>query len=296
MIKRLQTKHPLLYCVLAAALFLAAMMLGINLFTLLLTLAGPVFMLPFVVEPYLLQIAQEVFGGAAAVFLLAATGSLGELARRGRGFLDGLLVGMLPFVLSCYSLTVNLVLIGPPEGAALKAPWRIAVFFIAMLMIGAAEEFLFRGVVARTLLEHFGSSHLGIWKACLLSGVVFGAGHAVNLLSSAPLGVLVQCCLTASLGILYAAIYYRTGNVWVVVFLHTLQDVAAMAASGLYEGGASIGEMVSSYDASMLIGMLFYLVPAAILLRGKRLPEIAAFSGVEPRPSGDREDSPGATL
>ena len=38
--------------------------------------------------------------------------------------------------------------------------------------------------------------------------------------------------MTAALGTLYAAIYFRGGNLWVLVFLHTMQDVAALIGFG----------------------------------------------------------------
>ena len=94
--------------------------------------------------------------------------------------------------------------------------------------------------------------------------------------------MLIQVCITASLGILYAAIYFRTGNLWVLVFLHALQDTAALINSGLYEGTQGIAEAVSSYDPSMLYAVLLYLIPTVILLRKSRLPEVAIFSEVEP--------------
>ena len=71
--------------------------------------------------------------------------------------------------------------------------WHVVWFLIGMTSVGVAEEFLFRGVIAQTLLEHFGTSRAGVWKACLLSGLYFGAAHLTNLTGSAPLGVLMQC-------------------------------------------------------------------------------------------------------
>ena len=167
---------------------------------------------------------------------------------------------------------------GPPEGAVPKAAWRVVVFLITMFLIGLAEEALFRGVIAQTLLEHFGSDRAGVWKAVVLSGVLFGAGHMVNLLGSATLGVLIQCCITMALGMLYGAIYFRTGNLWVVVFLHMFQDVAALIQSGLYDGVGGVSEVVSTYDPSMLVSVLIYLIPTAFLLRKTRIPEIPLFS------------------
>ena len=283
MLKRLRADHPLLYCTLAAALFLAAMAAGINLFMLLLVLLGPAAVVrPFAIEDFLLQGVHELFGLAVALVLLGRTGRLGVFTRRGSGFLDGLLVGMFPMVWLGLALSFNLAA-GPGPDAALKAPWRVAVFFVTMFLISLAEEALFRGVVAGTLLEHYGPSRAGIWKACALSGLLFGAGHLVNLLSSAPLGVLIQCCVTAALGMLYAAIYFRTGNLWVLIFLHTLQDTAALIYTGLYEGGATVSEVVSSYDPSMLLSALFYLLPTVFLLRKKRLALVSAFWRL-PRP------------
>ena len=73
---------------------------------------------------------------------------------------------------------------------------------------------------AQTLLERYGTARAGVWKACLVSGVLFGAAHLSNLLGSEAFGVLMQCVFAASLGVMLAAIYFRTGNLWVTVFLH----------------------------------------------------------------------------
>lgn len=283
MLNRLRTRHPIGFCLVAVVLFMAVMMAGLAVFSFLLVLLAPDFILqPFLVEDFLTQAVNDLFGFLVAFVLLQKTGSLSVLTRRGTGFWDGLLVGMFPFVLLCLSLSFNVGLIGPPEDAVVKAAWRIVVFLVTVFLIGLAEEALFRGVIARTLLEHFGTSRAGVWKAVVVSGVFFGAGHAINLLESEPLGVLIQCCITAALGMLYAAIYFRTGNLWVVVFLHAFQDTAALINTGLYDGMTSVSETVSSYDPSMLVSVLLYLVPIFFLLRKKRLPEIAIFSEVEP--------------
>ena len=109
--------------------------------------------------------------------------------------------------------------------------WHVVWFLIGMTSVGVAEEFLFRGVIAQTLLEHFGTSRAGVWKACLLSGLYFGAAHLTNLTGSAPLGVLMQCVFAASLGTLLAAVYFRTGNIWVTVFIHAAMDIMTPPSS-----------------------------------------------------------------
>ena len=109
-----------------------------------------------------------------------------------------------------------------------------------------------------------------------MSGVLFGAAHLTNILSSAPFGVLMQCVFAASLGTLFAAIYFRTGNLWVTVFLHGAMDISSMLIGGLY-GTTTVAEAVSGYDASMLLSVLLYLIPTAFLLRRKKLPEVQLY-------------------
>ena len=106
---------------------------------------------------------------------------------------------MYPLVLIGYSLYTKLMF-GMPEDGQLQPAFSIFSFFLSMALVGVAEEFIFRGVIAQSLLERFGTSRAGVWKACLLSGLLFGAAHLTNLLSSAPFGVLMQCVFAASLG------------------------------------------------------------------------------------------------
>ena len=271
MLKRLRKDHPLGYCIGAEVIFLASLILTSYLVVFLLVLFDFNFQYA---DDYLLGCVQEAVGLGWAVFLLKKTGKTKLLRQRGCGFFSGMLVGMYPLALIVYSLYTKM-LFGRPDGPMLPA-WRIVSFLVNMTLVGVAEEVLFRGVIGQTLLEHFGTSRAGIWKACLLSGLLFGGAHLVNILSSAPLGVLMQCLFAASLGVLYAAIYFRTGNLWVTTFLHATMDITSMLIGGLY-GTESVADTVSSYDPSMLISVLVYLIPAAILLRKKKIGEVKLY-------------------
>mgnify|MGYP002313796321 CR=1 FL=1 len=207
MLKRLRSAHPMLYCLVAEVLFLGMLFVA-SLLSLLLIL----FVVRDIdaVDDYMLTFMQEAAGVLVAWLFLARTGKSVLLRRRGSGFFNGLLVGLYPIALISYN-AYNTLLFGRPEGDMLPA-WHVVWFLIGMTSVGVAEEFLFRGVIAQTLLEHFGTSRAGVWKACLLSGLYFGAAHLTNLTGSAPLGVLMQCVFAASLGTLLAAVYFRTGN------------------------------------------------------------------------------------
>ena len=262
MLKRLRTAHTILYCVLSEVLFLGSMVVFSLLATIVLAAAGADF---DTMDGYLFGSVQEAVGLAVALLLLTRTGRLDLLRRRGCGFLNGLLVGMYP------------LFFGRPDTPLLPLP-RILTFLLNMILVGVAEELVFRGIIAQTLLERYGTARAGVWKACLVSGALFGAAHLSNLLGSAPFGVLMQCVFAASLGVMLAAIYFRTGNLWVTVFLHSAMDIAAMLIGGLY-GTTSVAESVSGYDASRLLSVAVYLIPTVFLLRKKKLPEVQLYWG-----------------
>lgn len=273
MLKRLRTAHPILYCILSEVLFLGSMVVFSLLATIVLAVAGVDF---DTMDGYLFGSVQEAVGLAVALLLLARTGRLDLLRRRGCGFLNGLLVGMYPLFFIGYTAFGTLAF-GRPDTPLLPLP-RILTFILNMILVGVAEELVFRGIIAQTLLERYGTARAGVWKACLVSGVLFGAAHLSNLLGSEPFGVLMQCVFAGSLGVLFAAIYFRTGNLWVLVFLHGAQDAASLLAGGLY-GTENMSTAVSSYDSTMLLSVLVYLIPTFFLLRKKKIGEVGLYFG-----------------
>ena len=274
MLKRLRSAHPILFCILAEVLFLGTLFVTDLVFSIVLLFAGANFT---TMDTYLYSTLQELAGAAVMVLVLKKTGRAGILFRRGSGFFNGLLVGMYPLVLIGYSFFVTLMF-QRPENTPLLPLGRILTFLLSMMMVGVAEEFAFRGVIAQTLLEYYGTSRGGIWKACIVSGLLFGAGHLTNILGSEPFGVLMQCLFAAALGVLFAAIYFRTGNLWVTVFLHGMMDISSMLIGGLY-GTTTLAESVSGYNITMLYLVVLYLVPLAFLLRKKKLPEVQLYWG-----------------
>lgn len=274
MLKRLRSAHPILFCILAEVLLLGTLFVTDLFFSVVLLFAGVDFT---TMDTYLYSTLQELAGAAVMVLVLKKTGRAGILFRRGSGFFNGLLVGMYPLVLIGYSFFASLMF-QRPENTPLLPLGRILTFLLSMMMVGVAEEFAFRGVIAQTLLEHYGTSRGGIWKACIVSGLLFGAAHLTNILGSAPFGVLMQCLFAAALGTLFAAIYFRTGNIWVTVFLHGMMDISSMLIGGLY-GTTTLAESVSGYNITMLYSVALYLIPMAFLLRKKKLPEVQLYWG-----------------
>lgn len=91
------------------------------------------------------------------------------------------------------------------QPAALLA--EAAAFF---LLVGIAEEVLFRGILFRVLEEGLGS-----WIAMALTGVLFGLVHAGNPNASAAglIGIAV-------VDILFVAAFILTRNIWMTTGIH----------------------------------------------------------------------------
>lgn len=226
---------------------------------------------------YTLLLAQEVFALLFILWLARASGTLGGALRKGASWGHSLLVGGYPlFLISLVAVTM--ASIGAESGNDLQPVLMIIIYFLSMLSIGLVEEFAFRGIIAQALIEHYGTSRAGVWRATIIGGAIFGVAHISNIFSASPLGVLVQAAVATVLGMLFAAIYYRTGNLWICVLLHAGLDAGSLLESGLY-GTGTIDEYVSSFELINLMPCLTYGLPILFILRRSKLAEVAFWFG-----------------
>lgn len=111
----------------------------------------------------------------------------------------------------------------------------------------------------------------------LFTGLSFGLIHSVNLFAGADLiSTLVQVLYATGVGFLFAAIYMRTGNMWITIFLHTLNDAIDFLSLNLQTSG---GVLTDTPDTSGLIGLLLfaalYYVNAFYIFRSCRRKTIS---------------------
>ena len=263
-IQEFAKKYTIIYCIFAEIIVLGGMTLAGMLFGMLLGNTG--------VDGYVLQALQEVVGALLAFAALKMSGCADVLTERGIGFGKGLIVGGYFLFIGVYSAIFYTVMY---EGERILRPWYlIAVFVICMVLVGITEEFLCRGVLAELLLRHYGATKEGVWKAVIISGVLFGLAHLSNLIGAEPTGVLVQCVIAGMMGMAFAAIYFRTGCIWVTVALHAFVDVCALITGGLYTG--EIAETISGYQPIQLISVVPYVILLLVLLRKKKMDQILA--------------------
>ena len=97
---------------------------------------------------------------------------------------------------------------------------------ISILVIGPAEEILFRGVVQNYLAEHFSE-----WGAIGIASVVFAAVHAPTswVATPDPGAVGVTLLILFGLSVVLGWLYVRTDNLLVPILVHGLYDAAIFA-------------------------------------------------------------------
>lgn len=271
--KNFRAQRPVLFCLLAIGVFLTAMLLeGI----LSLTLSGD--------SQSLLPSVLSELGEAVLMLILLLSGGLGYvLKRQGNGFGSGIMAG-------AYFMVIGLLALGSgwalqqyqqeyqmmgisTEEQHLLSLGHIILFCLLMVLVGIAEEFLYRGIVAETLIQHFGSTRKGILQATLITSALFGLTHMVNAKSTGLLSAFVQAIAASVLGIVLTLAYYISGNLWSVVFLHFFVDFSGMAFSGGIYGTGSLTDLIVSmkYTWMNLIGVLPYLIVILVLIRRRNI-------------------------
>ena len=106
-------------------------------------------------------------------------------------------------------------------GAVIDAPaWKIALLLLECLCIGFFEETAFRGVVLLKLVSRKPQSRAWVFWSIVLSSVIFGLIHLINLYNSSPVAVFMQIGYSALIGAMCSVVMIKTANLWLCIILH----------------------------------------------------------------------------
>jgi membrane protease YdiL (CAAX protease family) len=103
-----------------------------------------------------------------------------------------------------------------------RLPWLVVV---ALLLVGPAEELLYRGVVQGLLVQPLGTGG-GVVVMAGLFGAVHYPSYGAESLADVDAGVVAGGLRTGVVGALYGTLYVATGNLLVPVLTHSLYDAA----------------------------------------------------------------------
>ena len=143
------------------------------------------------------------------------------------------------------------------------------------ITIGIFEEFLCRGWLQNEFIERFKKDKNQVIKSIVLSSLVFGIMHITNIWSTNQ-GIFItilQILQALSVGILLGAIYYKTKNIWSVVFLHAFYDLSLMIGESYFirdpETGVYSKEMIIYQVVTTILICTMYILSTILVLRSE---------------------------
>lgn len=104
---------------------------------------------------------------------------------------------------------------------------KIVVYALACLGVGFFEEIAFRGCIFTAILQRCRRKASSVFWAIVLSSLIFGVVHLVNLFAGAsPASVLLQVGYSFLIGGMCSIILIKTANIWYCVILHAVYNFA----------------------------------------------------------------------
>lgn len=141
---------------------------------------------------------------------------------------------------------------------------------------GINEETIFRAVPVSIMMKN-NPSRKRMWTAAVVTAAVFGLIHMSNIVAGAALsGAIVQSVNAVCMGLFFAAIYLRSGNILLTMMFHALHDVIAVTDPA-QTTGVFTASSFSAFDLVFMGAIAGAYVCAAIyLLRKSKWEEIKA--------------------
>ena len=141
---------------------------------------------------------------------------------------------------------------------------------------GFYEETIFRGVPVPIGMRYFKSEkRVGI--LVLISALVFGLMHIGNIANGASVQMgIAQGIATIFAGIFFVAVYLRTGNILIPIFMHGLFDYMCFVTDPTLENGIMANDVAAS---SLILAVLVDVIAGIwglYLLRPAKRAEIHA--------------------
>ena len=190
------------------------------------------------------------------IFAVVMLVSLGWWRQVGFRKIDGrrTLLPYLPlFILVVLLGTLELITIGVHVADLGTLLIGLAVY----LSGGFMEEAVFRGLVLHPLKPG------GLLRAAVISSLIFGVVHFINLIGGANLNATVLQVVTAALvGFSFVAPLAVTGNIWPLVVIHFITNFATFLTAGGFLNTAETSQTPGLVEA--LVSLVPTLLMAAI--------------------------------
>lgn len=184
------------------------------------------------------------------------------------GFIKGFLwYGLIIIIAILFQFASNYQ---TPEKSFPEALPMLVYFFIITLVIGIYEELLCRGLLFNSFENYFGNTKKGIYLSAILSSLVFGIMHLMNLIwfPSLIISTTCQVIYATFVGFLFCVIYYRSKNLISCILLHGIFDFTAYFWFTFSDSLFQQTLDSNSVDISIGNGFLLILLSSAFVISG----------------------------
>lgn len=124
------------------------------------------------------------------------------------------------------------------------------LFALSTMAVGIVEELAFRGTILPLLILSFAHTRQPILKSAVLSSLMFGMVHFINLFSQPEnvIGIISQVFFATAIGVFFCGLMVRTENILIPCILHALVNFSF----GAGELKQTIEETTSTNDSSVI--------------------------------------------
>lgn len=152
--------------------------------------------------------------------------------------------------------------------------YEIVLFAFYIIILGIAEEWLFRGILQNAFHDFFKMERRkNIYLAIIFSGIVFGLVHITNIVNGVDFQIaLIQAIVNIPNGILLGAIYYRAKrNLWITVIIHSMIDACSFVDKGILCGATQIDAINNAYNFGAIVQGCVVIIVFLWIMRKKKI-------------------------
>lgn len=134
------------------------------------------------------------------------------------------------------------------------------VFFT--LSIGMAEEIYFRGIICKMWLKK------GLVKAVLVSAILFGICHLMNIAGGASvISTLLQICFAFVYGLVFALLFAVGKSIIPCILLHAFHDFCSYMSA---DASTTFNIVLGATQFVILIAYFMYLLKYTVFAQDKK--------------------------
>lgn len=216
---------------------------------------------------YLNSFLNEAVSSIVAVVIVIIAQKTAALRFNIKDIFKGFRYGLVPVAIAILLLLGNL---GDLSGSELIRGWEIILVLAKCILIGFAEEALYRGTVQELLTDAFGDDTKKAQISAIAgSSVLFGATHLLNALSPQVsfTTALIQAVTAGFMGLLFGGIYLKAGrSIWAGVFIHAVIDAVSFISKGVFNGVTEEGA-IGNLSPAILANCVLYMVLFTFIMK-----------------------------